>query len=218
MRTSSVLTLFVCSLRALAIPSKIYGPIWSLAHAGGSKTPPVPTSITRQFPQFNTSQWEAYHCLTLNKLETIISNCAVYCEDYTLRAVKDGFGRDGCHPDDFPCHCANSQRISNVCQPAMLYPILANNRTDHRVMYLPLAKQLGNLHGGRTWCSTTVRYRLLPILQRHPVRRLSRLWHADRQRDLCRHPDWIGTTCFHRHAEVQPLEAAFISGARKDEK
>jgi hypothetical protein len=76
----------------------------------------IPTKHTRdQFPQFSVSQWEAYHCLTFADLLNIVPPCADYCETYSIGAVTPGgFARYGCHEDDFPCHCANSQKLSDV--------------------------------------------------------------------------------------------------------
>jgi hypothetical protein len=81
---------------------------------GGDDSIP-PASVRDQFPQFNISQWEKYHCFTYAGLLEIVPPCADYCEQYSIgELTPGGFGRDGCHQDDFPCHCARSQVISDV--------------------------------------------------------------------------------------------------------
>lgn len=54
------------------------------------------------------SQYEKYKCMTLDKWEKNNEACAVNCENYALLA-------DGCHKDDFYCHCQRTQMIDDVC-------------------------------------------------------------------------------------------------------
>jgi len=109
-----VLTVLFFAVGALALPGFTWIP-WGCSTSGATSDIP-PSSIRDQFPQFNESQWEAYHCLTFTDLLTIVPPCADYCETYAIGAVTPGdFARDGCHEDDFPCHCANSQKLSDAC-------------------------------------------------------------------------------------------------------
>ncbi|KAK3077780.1 hypothetical protein LTS18_009331 [Coniosporium uncinatum] len=72
---------------------------------------------------FPLSTWSKYHCLTLTEFEKRIPQCAVYCEEYTFRS-----GRDGCAPDDFPCHCKRSQIVSDIIEPC-IFPWLNHTAT-----------------------------------------------------------------------------------------
>lgn len=51
--------------------------------------------------------YQKYKCMTLDKWEKTNEPCAVACTDYALKA-------DGCHKDDFYCHCQRTQRIDDV--------------------------------------------------------------------------------------------------------
>lgn len=73
---------------------------------------PAPAPAAAANTTFTQAQWNEYHCLTLTNFEKRIPACAVYCEEYTFRT-----GRDGCHPDDFACHCKNSERVAKVRRP-----------------------------------------------------------------------------------------------------
>jgi hypothetical protein len=82
---------------------------------GGKSDAIPPTSVRDQSSQFNQSQWEKYHCYTYADLLEIVPPCTDYWEQYSIGELRSGgFGRDGCHQDEFPCHFARSQVISDV--------------------------------------------------------------------------------------------------------
>lgn len=115
------LTLLSLAAGALAMPG--FGFDWSFSKRTedcDDKSSIPPQEIRDQFPQFNQSQWEKYHCFSYADLLEIVPPCADYCEQYSIGELSPGgFGRDGCHQDDFPCHCARSQVISDVsCKPS----------------------------------------------------------------------------------------------------
>jgi hypothetical protein len=63
-----------------------------------------PAYIRDQFPQFNDTQWEKYHCFTFADLLATVPPCADYCETYSIGELSPGgFGRDGCHQVSPPC-------------------------------------------------------------------------------------------------------------------
>ncbi|KAF2236258.1 hypothetical protein EV356DRAFT_513180 [Viridothelium virens] len=68
--------------------------------------------------QFNRTEWQEYHCLTLERyLTKIAPPCAVNCLSLGL-----GGGRDGCPPDDHVCHCAHTQAADDIIFPCISTP------------------------------------------------------------------------------------------------
>jgi len=121
-------TILAFASGTLAIPSFGLGSFFGSKRTDGSSAIP-PAYIRDQFPQFNESQWEKYHCFSYADLLEIVPPCADYCEQYTIgELTPGGFGRDGCHQDDFPCHCARSQVISDLIEPC-IFPFINASAT-----------------------------------------------------------------------------------------
>lgn len=83
-----------------------------LARSDDSGIPPA--YVRAQF-NFTDAIWEKYHCFSFADLLNTVPPCSDYCETYSIgELTPGGFGRDGCHQDDFPCHCQQSQKVSDV--------------------------------------------------------------------------------------------------------
>ena len=101
------LTLLTLAAGAIAMPNS------ALNVRDDSGIPPA--EVRAQWPQFDISIWEKYHCFTFADLLEIVPPCADYCETYAIgELTPGGFARDGCHQDDFPCHCQQGNKISEV--------------------------------------------------------------------------------------------------------